>query len=63
METATINAFYPHMVDTETAKSLPDVSLGDKFEAWMFGGRLKQISPQGYLRSPASYRHYISLFD
>ena len=55
METATINTFYPHLVDTEKAKSLPDVSLGDKWEAWMFGGQLKQISPQGYLGSPSCY--------
>ncbi len=55
METATINMFYPHLVDTEKAKSLPDVTLGDNFEAWMFGGQLKQLSPQGYLGSPASY--------
>ena len=55
METATINSFYPRLVDTEKAKSLPDVSLGDKFESWMFGGQLKQLSPQGDLGSPASY--------
>ena len=55
IETATINTFYPHLVDTQIAKSLPDVSLGDNFEAWMFGGQLKQLSPQGYLGSPASY--------
>ncbi len=58
METATINAFYPHLVDTEKAKSLPDVELGDKWEAWMFGGQLKQISPQGYLGSPASHNSF-----
>jgi len=56
IETATINAYYPHLVDTAKAKSLPDVSLGSYgFEAWMFGNQLKQISPQGYLGSPASY--------
>lgn len=55
VETATINMFYPDLVDTEKAKSLPDVLLSDKWEAWMFGGQLKQISPQGYLGSPASY--------
>lgn len=55
IETATINTFYPHLVDTEQAKSLPDVSLGNNFEAWMFGGQLKQLSPQGYLGSPAHY--------
>ena len=56
IETATINAFYPHLVDTQKAESLPDVSLGDNFEAWMFGGQLKQLSPQGYLGSPANYK-------
>jgi creatinine amidohydrolase len=55
METATIYNFYPHLVDVEKAKSLPDVSLGERFEAWMFGGQLKEISPQGYLGSPSSY--------
>ena len=55
IETATINSFYPHLADTEKAKTLPDVPLGDRFEAWMFGGQLQQISPQGYLGSPASY--------
>ena len=55
IETATVYQYYPHLVDTEMAKSLPDVSLGDNFEAWMFGGQLKKISPLGYLGSPASY--------
>ncbi len=55
IETATINAFYPHLVDAEIAKSQPDVALGDHFEAWMFGGQLKQLSPQGYIGSPANY--------
>jgi creatinine amidohydrolase len=55
METGTINTYYPHLVDTEIAKLLPDVALGDQFEAWMFGGQLKQISPQGYLGSPSCY--------
>ena len=55
METATINTFYPHLVDAKKAKSLPDVPLGDKFESWMFGGQLKKMSPQGYLGSPSCY--------
>jgi creatinine amidohydrolase len=56
IETATINNFYPYLVDTEKAKTLPDVALPDgKFADWMFGGQLKQFSPQGYLGSPASY--------
>lgn len=55
VETATINAFYSDLVDREKAKSLPDVALGNNFEAWMFGGQLKQLSPQGYFGSPANY--------
>ena len=57
IETATIYAFYPDLVDTDKAKSLPDVPLGDNFEAWMFGGKLKQLSPEGYLGSPACYEN------
>jgi creatinine amidohydrolase len=55
IETATLHAFYPHLADTRMAASLPDVPLGDQFEAWMFGGRLKQLSPQGYLGAPSRY--------
>jgi creatinine amidohydrolase len=55
IETATINAFYPYLVDAEIAKSQPDIALGDNFEAWMFGGQLKQLSPQGYIGSPANF--------
>ncbi len=55
IETAIIHAFYPNLVDTEKAKLLPDVALGDNYEAWMFGGQLKQLSPQGYLGSPSNY--------
>ena len=59
LETAIINSHYSHLVDNENAKSLPDVPLpGDKWEAWMFGGQLKQISPQGYLGSPSSYESF-----
>ena len=47
--------YYPHLVDTDKAKSLPDVSLDDRFEAWMFSGQLQQISAQGYIGSPSSY--------
>ena len=55
IETATIYTYYPQLVDVETAKSLPDVPLGDNWGAWMFGGQLKNISPNGYLGSPASF--------
>ena len=57
VETAIIHAFYPDLVDTDKAKSLPDMALGDNFEAWMFGGRLKHLSPEGYLGSPACYEN------
>lgn len=56
METATINAFYPHLVDIEKAKCLPAVSLNDdKGEAWLFGGHIEELSPEGYLGAPAYY--------
>ncbi|MCL2866897.1 MAG: creatininase family protein [Clostridia bacterium] len=55
VETAAINQYYPSLADTQKAKSLPDVSLGDNFEAWMFGSKLKQLSPLGYIGSPSSY--------
>ena len=59
LETAIIHAHYSHLVDTEKAKTLPDVPLpDDKWEAWMFGTQLKQISPQGYLGSPSSYESF-----
>ena len=32
IEIATINTFYPHLVDADKANSLPDISLGDNFE-------------------------------
>lgn len=55
IETAMIHRHYPQLVDTEKAKSLPDVDLGGQFEAWMFGGQMRTLAPQGYLGSPASF--------
>lgn len=56
IETAMIHAYYPDLVDTKLAKSLPDVALqDDKYVDWMFGGQLKNISPSGYLGSPSQY--------
>ena len=56
METATINAFYPHLVDVEKAKCLPALALGDdKGEAWLIGGHIKELSPEGYMGAPAFY--------
>jgi len=57
-ETATIHAFYPHLVDTQTAKNLPDIPLGARYDDWMFDGQLKEMSPQGYLGAPAFYDRY-----
>jgi hypothetical protein len=56
METATINAYYPDLVDVKKAKALPDVPLGDdQGEAWLFGGHTKELSPEGYLGAPSYY--------
>ena len=56
METATIHAYYPQLVDIEKARSLPDVPLGDdQGEAWLFGGHTKELSPEGYVGAPAWY--------
>ena len=57
VETAMISAYYPGLVDHAMAESLPDVPLSlAKWEAWMFGGQIKQLSSQGYLGSPSSYK-------
>jgi creatinine amidohydrolase len=56
IETSTIYEFYPHLVDIEKAKSLPPVSLNnDKVNEWLFGGHIKELSPEGYLGSPTDF--------
>jgi creatinine amidohydrolase len=56
IETATINEFYPNLVDVEKAKSLPPVPLNEgSAEAWLFGGHIKELSSQGYIGSPSDY--------
>ena len=56
VETATISAYYPQLVDAGKAKSLPDVPLGDdQGAAWLFGGHAKELSPEGYLGAPSYY--------
>lgn len=56
IETATLHHFYPHLADTQKAKSLPPVELGDdKIMTWLFGGHTKQLSPEGYLGAPADF--------
>ncbi|HEX2946696.1 MAG TPA: creatininase family protein [Clostridia bacterium] len=56
IETAVINEFYPGLVDVEKAKSLTPVPLdGRNVEKWLFGGHIKELSPQGYIGSPADF--------
>jgi creatinine amidohydrolase len=56
IETATINHFYPDLVDTQLAKKLPPVHLeDDKIMTWLYGGHKKQLSPEGYVGAPADY--------
>ncbi|HSV86695.1 MAG TPA: creatininase family protein [Levilinea sp.] len=56
IETATIHHFYPDLVDVERARSLPPTRLGDdKIMSWLFGGQTAELSPNGYLGSPADF--------
>jgi creatinine amidohydrolase/Fe(II)-dependent formamide hydrolase-like protein len=56
IETASMNRFFPHITDTEKAKSLPPVAVGeDKIMTWLFGGHTKELSPEGYLGAPADF--------
>jgi len=56
IETAAIHEYYPKLVDTDKAKSLPPTSLDDeKIMKWLYGGNTKELSPDGYLGSPADY--------
>jgi creatinine amidohydrolase len=56
IETAAMYKYYPNLTDGEKAKSLPAVSLGDdKIWTWLLGGHTKELSPEGYLGSPADF--------
>jgi creatinine amidohydrolase len=56
IETATIQKFYPHLTEIQRVQSLPPVGLGDdKIMSWLFGGHTKDLSPEGYLGSPADF--------
>ncbi len=58
IETAIIYEYYPSLVDTEKAKSLPPVALEvGKSGEWLFGGHIKELSLQGYLGSPADFEN------
>lgn len=55
-ETAMINAYYPHLTDTRIARSLPPVELRpEDTEKWLFGGHIKELSPNGYIGEPGCY--------
>lgn len=56
IETAIIAKYFPSCADTETAKSLPGVSIETAREMeWLMGGKTKELSPMGYLGNPANY--------
>ncbi len=56
IETAVVHGFYPELVDAKLAKTLPPVPLAqDKGMEWLFGGHIKELSPQGYLGAPADF--------
>lgn len=56
IETAVMKKFYPDLTDTNKAKSLPPVSLGDdRIMTWLYGGHTKELSSEGYLGAPADY--------
>jgi creatinine amidohydrolase len=56
IETATMNHFYPDLVDTQKAKKLPPTQLGDdKIMSWLWGGQTRELSPDGYLGAPADF--------
>jgi creatinine amidohydrolase len=56
IETATMEHFYPHLTDVETARSLPPVEVGDeKIWTWLLGGHTRSLSPDGYLGAPADF--------
>jgi creatinine amidohydrolase len=56
IETATMQWFYPQLTDAQKARSLPPVVLGeDQIMTWLFGGRTRDLSPEGYLGAPADF--------
>jgi creatinine amidohydrolase len=56
IETATMHHFYPDLTDTQRAKVLPPVEVGDdKIMTWLFGGHTRELSPDGYLGAPADF--------
>lgn len=61
VETATIHAFYPELMNAERAKALPPVSLPDERGGdWLFGGHIHALSSQGYLGAPADFESVLA---
>lgn len=54
VETALIHGYDPRLADAEKAKALPPVELHEP-EKWLFGGQIRELSPQGYLGAPAEF--------
>lgn len=56
IETATMNHFYPDLVDVPKARSLPPTQLSDdRIMDWLLGGQTQELSPEGYLGAPADF--------
>lgn len=56
IETSIINSHFPECVHQDIAKALPATKLDDdKIMEWMFGGKTKELSPNGYLGNPKAY--------
>jgi creatinine amidohydrolase len=56
IETATIFRFYPELVDVGLAKKLPPVKLSDdQGMEWLWGGKIKELSQDGYIGNPSKY--------
>lgn len=56
VETATIHRYCPGLADIEKAQTLPPLALGgDRIMTWLFGGHTAELSPDGYLGSPADF--------
>ncbi len=56
IETAVIHTFYPSLLNVEKARQAAPVTLNDnRVNDWLFGGHIKELSPDGYLGAPADF--------
>ncbi len=57
LETAVLQSIYPQLMDEQAARASKPVRLQNSdTEAWLFGGHIHDLSPQGYLGDPAKYQ-------